>query len=131
MHTIKRVVIGLNKIACVLIVAAALQLSGCKSLVFTCEDTIKTEAKSPDGKNVAVLFERDCGATTDVSTIVSLRSISTKLDEQEGRVFVIEGQHQIALVWEENTRLRIDCSRCSTDDVFKQEKKWHDVSISY
>ncbi|MEK6280524.1 MAG: hypothetical protein AABN95_09255 [Acidobacteriota bacterium] len=51
-----------------------LAASGCAFLLrSSCENTVRSEIKSPDGKYVVTLFERNCGATTDFSTIVSLR----------------------------------------------------------
>lgn len=37
-----------------------------------CANRVAVEAKSPDNRYKAVIFERDCGATTDFSTQVSI-----------------------------------------------------------
>jgi hypothetical protein len=99
-------------------------------LASDCEDTIKTEARSPDGKYAATLYERDCGATTDFSTIVNLRVSSARFNADELGVVILKGQHKLDLVWDGNTKLQLKCDDCRPDDVFKQEKTWKDVDIS-
>lgn len=101
------------------------------SLGADCEDAIKVEMKSPDGKYIATLYERDCGATTDFSTIVNLRAGSAKFNGEDERVFVIEGRPQVELVWKGNANLQLDCRGCRAEDIFKQERAWKDVTISY
>ena len=96
-----------------------------------CEDAIKREVRSPNGKYIATLYERDCGATTNFSTIVSLRASTDKFNGENGRIFVAEGQFQVSLVWKDDMNLRIECSKCRSNDIFKQEMNWQDISISY
>jgi hypothetical protein len=114
-------------VALVVIGATCLWLS----LTPNCEDTVKTEVRSPSGNYIATLYERDCGATTNFSTIVSLRASTDKFDGEMGRVFVVEGQPQLNLVWKDNTSLRVECSECQSKDIFKREMNWQDVNISY
>jgi Family of unknown function (DUF5412) len=106
---------------------------GCCSFSLTgdCNNTIKSEVKSPDEKYVATLYVRDCGATTDFSTIVSLRAGSANFNGEEGRIFVIKGQPQVNILWTDKTSLRIECIKCSPDEIFKKEKSWEDINVSY
>lgn len=116
----------------ILIFATTLCLSGCAfSLGSDCQDTIKSEALSPDGKHIATLYERDCGATADFSTIISLRASSEEFHSQKGRVFVIEGQPQAELVWRDAQNLQVTCKGCRANDIFKQEGRWNEIGISY
>ena len=48
---------------------------------------------SPDGKLQAVVFERDCGATTDFSTQVSLLQRGATLPDNPGSVLVLDRDH--------------------------------------
>lgn len=106
--------------------------SGCAFLLrSSCENTVKSEIKSPDGKYIVALFERNCGATTDFSTIVSLRESSTELKSDDLGIFVVKGQPRIDLAWEGNTRLRLQCQDCRTEEIFKQERTWKDIHISF
>jgi len=52
---------------------------------------------SPDGKLEAVIFERDCGATTDFSTQVSVCVAGGALANDGGNVFIADGDHGRAL----------------------------------
>ena len=96
-----------------------------------CEDTIKSETRSPGGKYTATVYERDCGATTDFSTIVSLREASAKFKGDTLGPVIVKGQHKIDLVWNNDTSLRLQCSDCRPEDIFKQERKWKDLEISF
>jgi hypothetical protein len=52
------------------------------------------EVLSPDGARKAVVFQRDCGATTGFSTQVSvIASSSSTLDNSSGNVFVADTDH--------------------------------------
>lgn len=100
-------------------------------LASDCEDAIKIEAKSPDGKYVATLYERDCGATTDFSTIVALRDHSANFKGDDLGVVIVKGQHKFDLVWDGNTKLHLQCHDCRSDEIFKEEKTWKNVEISF
>ncbi len=114
-----------------LFVSITLFLSGCAFLLHSsCENTVKSEIRSPDGKYVATLFERNCGATTDFSTIVNLRESSVKFKGDDLGIFIVKGVHALDLVWNGNTKLRLECHDCPADDIFKQERSWRDIEIS-
>lgn len=119
----------------VLIIIASLAVAGAVAglaslFASDCEDTIKTEIRSPNGKYTATVFERDCGATTDFSTIINLRESSAKFRGDDLGAVIIKGQHRIDLVWDGNRRLQLQCSDCRPEDIFKQERNWKDVEIS-
>jgi hypothetical protein len=100
-------------------------------LASDCEDTVKIEAKSPDGKYVATLYERDCGATTDFSTVVNLRVSSARFKGDDLGVVVLKGQHKLDLAWDGNTKLQLQCHDCRSEDIFKQERIWKNIEISF
>lgn len=60
-----------------------------------CANTVIAERKSPDGTRTAFLFERDCGATTDFTTQVSVLRAES-LPEDAGNVFVADSDHGAA-----------------------------------
>jgi len=120
------------KISSLLIIkmsALSLTLFGC---TFTpCDNTVETEAQSPRGEYIATKFERNCGATADFSTIVSLRDATTPFHGEEGIVFLVKGKPEVRISWENDMRLLINCKGCSSEDIFKNEIQWKDVSIIY
>jgi hypothetical protein len=82
---------------------------------------------SPDGKMVATLFQRDCGATTSVASIVSLRKNGEKFKDKKSRwVFVYAGVNQVFFRWVGNASLQI---AYTGGDVFKKELNMEGVSI--
>ena len=48
---------------------------------------------SPDGDRKAVVFQRDCGATTGFSTQVSILRSSEKLPNKGGNTFIADTDH--------------------------------------
>jgi hypothetical protein len=52
-----------------------------------CGNSVLSEAVAPGGQLKAVVFERNCGATTDFSTQVSLIEANTALPNRGGNVF--------------------------------------------
>lgn len=95
-----------------------------------CGNSIKSEAQSPDGKYLATLFQRDCGATTDFSTIVNIRPFDSKFNPDNGIVLLIGGQPNVSLRWIANSSLQIVCKNCLSNTVFKEENQWREIQIS-
>ncbi|HEX5605144.1 MAG TPA: hypothetical protein VFY96_01440 [Candidatus Binatia bacterium] len=54
------------------------------------------EFVSPDGTKKVVVFQRDCGATTDFSTQASLLATNEKLENEGGNVFSADTNHNAA-----------------------------------
>ena len=71
-----------------LLVALAL-IGGCAD---TCGNTVVTRMLSPDGKHEAILFRRDCGATTGFSTQISVLKTG-KSASGSGNAFVADDDH--------------------------------------
>jgi len=58
-----------------------------------CANEVIEDVVSPDGKSKVVLFQRDCGATTDFSTQASVLSVSASLPNDGGNVFSADTNH--------------------------------------
>jgi hypothetical protein len=76
-------------------------LAGCNM----CGNTIGYEEKSPGGKLKAVVFERDCGATTGFTTEVSIIPGNVTLQNQSGNLFIAKGDLAIRLDWKSDGEL--------------------------
>lgn len=105
-----------------------------------CGNAAISEAVCPDGSLKAVVFERDCGATTGFSTQVSLLKASDPLPDSSGNLFDADDDHgkaasgpgggpKVQLHWESNTRLRISFDPKAR--VFKQTTHLHSVNVTY
>ena len=116
--------------------AALMICLGCSN---ACQNTVVSRSPSPDGTRVAVLFQRDCGATTGFSTQISILDANDK-PSGGGNAFVADDDHGAARVgdwegswaemkWLSPERLRIRYATKSR--VFKQKGSVSGVSISY
>lgn len=62
-----------------------------------CENTVLRRVPASDGRHVAVLFMRDCGATTGVSTQVSVLWHWERLWGRSGNALITDTDHGHAL----------------------------------
>jgi hypothetical protein len=115
-----------SKLTIVMLVAAL--LSSCTS---PCSDEIRTESTSPDHEQIATWFVRDCGATTDFSTIVSRRGKDEQFEGGEHSVFVVKGRPSLRLAWENSERLTIECAGCEQKNIFRESNTLGNLQITY
>ncbi len=84
----------------------------------SCSNKIVAEVLSPDAGTMAVVFARDCGATTGFSTHVSVVAAHDHEPEGVGNVFVSDDNHgaaglrtdntlDVSVRWLSNTRMLI------------------------
>ena len=118
------------------ILAALMMCSGCSD---ACQNTVASRSLSPDGNHAAVLFQRDCGATTGFSTQISILDADGK-PSGGGNAFVADDDHGAARVgnwegswaemkWLSTERLLIRYAAKSR--LFKQKESVSGVSITY
>ena len=111
-------------------------LSGCGD---ACENQIVSETKSPDSQYSAVIFQRDCGATTGFTTQVSILPLGEN-PERSGNVFVADDNHGAAQVgswggpwvsvkWRNSSHLQVTYAKGSR--VFDQTENVGGVSVSF
>jgi len=91
-------------------------LNGCADM---CGNTVSKMVLSPNGALKAVVFQRDCGATTGFSTQVSVLSAQTTLRNDGGNVFVEDTGSNVDVTWQGNRSLRIQ----HQPTPFKSEKQ--------
>jgi len=80
----------------VLVVLVPFVNAACLDLASGCGNELMGEVCSPDGKLKAVVFQRDCGATTGFSTQISILSVDEKLPNEGGNIFVADSNHGAA-----------------------------------
>jgi hypothetical protein len=93
------------------------------------ENTVRTEAVSPDGRHIATLYERDAGATTDTGTVVSVRPAQARFRGGRNVVFVSPGPTIVTLQWRSPTHLHIAHDPLAR--VYRQEPRWRGIRITY
>jgi len=90
-------------------------ISGCDSM---CANDVLQEIPSPDNKLKAVVFQRDCGATTGFSTQMAIIKADEKLQNQRANVFSADTDHgkapsgpgggpKIEIVWKGPRQLQV------------------------
>jgi hypothetical protein len=105
-----------------------------------CGNKVIFTLMSPDKKLKAILFERDCGATTDISSQVSLISATEDFKNKSGNIFVADCNHgkaprtdgggpEIKITWLSNDTLEIRYHKYAR--VFLKNLKYEGIIILY
>lgn len=105
-----------------------------------CENDVIARYPSPDGQLELVVFERDCGATTDFSTQASLLERGAKLHNQAGDVFIATTNHgsvpagpgggpEVRARWIGSRDLTIEYRKSA--QVFKSSRSVRSVRVEY
>lgn len=111
-------------------------LAGCSD---DCSNTPVTALKAPDGRHTAIIFQRDCGASTDFSTQVSVLAAGEGMSEG-GNAFIADADHGAAatgewggpwteIVWVASDHLVVRYAANSR--IFEQDDWVSGVRISY
>jgi hypothetical protein len=94
-----------------------------------CGNEIQSEVVSPDGKMKAVIFERDCGATTSATTQISILGAHDGLPNEVGNAFVLDDEPKflkLKAVWTSPRKLEFFYHPRS-GKIFKLE---HHINVS-
>jgi hypothetical protein len=78
-------------LGCLLLLSA--HSTGCFNLAGACANEILSSHYSPTKQLKAVVFQRDCGATTGFSTQISIMPANIDLPKEGGNVFVADTDH--------------------------------------
>ena len=97
-----------------------------------CANQIDQQVYSPERTLKAVVFQRDCGATTGFSTHVSILPADDTLgNEVAGNLYVANGhpsESKLVLQWRSETSLMISGYQ---HDAIKQENTVEGVKVSF
>jgi len=106
-----------------------------------CGNEVVAEIRSPDGRHKAVEFERDCGATTDFSTQVSVIESEKRLGSDDtGNAFTADsnrgsvpvhssGVMELDMTWLNSKTLEIEYPAGAR--VLSSNNKVGEVAIQY
>ena len=81
----KKILVGLTTLCLLLAIAVSIFLSRLADGL--CGNSVLFEYPSPNGRLKAVIFERNCGATTGFSTQVSILPIAGAFENEGGNLF--------------------------------------------
>ena len=110
----------------VIAVTCSAVLAGCGEL---CSNEPVATVMSPSGAHKAVVFTRDCGATTGWSTQVSILLGSEHLRNEGGNTLVVEGKSPVSVSWRSDSVVTL--SGLSSGRLFKQEPSVNGVAVMY
>ena len=97
-----------------------------------CGNAIYLNENAPGGRIKAVVFQRDCGATTGLSTQVSILPSGESLPNESGNTFIVDGYPDdisIELSWISPSELVIHHS--AHLETYKKETRIKGVNITY
>ncbi len=127
-----------------LLIVAAVTLacvsSSCLAIGGGCGNELVNEIRSPGGKSKAVVFQRDCGASTGFSTQMSILDAGERLSNRSGNIFVADTDHgkspagawggpEVEVRWLDDDHLFI--RHDSRVRVFRAEQTFGSVQIRY
>ncbi len=96
-----------------------------------CSNQLVRNERSPDGAIEATWYVRNCGATTEFSTMVSLHQPNSSYTEEANLVFVAKGNRDLKLSWRSPRDLTIDCEGCPRKDIFRETTHLGDVDVTF
>ena len=96
-----------------------------------CGDEVRSRTKSPDATWTATWWVRDCGATTDYYTHVSLSQNPSEFSAERADVLTIKGRPDIVVTWQDRRKLSIRCPGCSATAVSRQVVVLGDVELAF
>ncbi len=108
-----------------LVLLSSYALVGCDDM---CGSDLQQKELSPNGKQQAVSFNYDCGATTGYSTQVSILQFDDSISSS-GNILVTDGKNPINLEWASDNELII--SHTEGLEIYKQESIFRGVKVTY
>ncbi|MFO1057194.1 MAG: hypothetical protein U1E53_09525 [Dongiaceae bacterium] len=94
-----------------------------------CEVTERASIPSPDGRHRAVVFSRDCGATTGFSTQLALLGAADRLSIGSDAALVVDGRHELDVRWTADRSVAVAVPK--GDRVYRRAASQSDVTILY
>lgn len=111
-------------------VFGALAVCFCIAGCGLCRNEIFQEVYSPDHEYKAVVFQRDCGATTGWSTQISVLRAAKKLQNTGGNIFVMDGHPDwtdIRVNWDSDRSVTITYADNFT--IFSKKSRYFDFLV--
>ena len=107
------------------VLTVLIALVGCGA----CGNEISQTVVSPSRTLKAVVFNRNCGATTGFNTQVSIISATGTLPDSGGNTLVLDGSVPLQVQWRSDSALHL--TGLGSAKVFKQGTSVGAVSVTY
>jgi hypothetical protein len=92
-----------------------------------CGNDINQKIPSPNGENVAYIFERSCGATTGFSPQLSVLDNDEEFQNESGNTFRSNKEFSVEWLNENNLKVIYDIS----SEINKMDKKVNGIMVQY
>jgi hypothetical protein len=96
-----------------------------------CSKELVQDSRSPDGVLQATWYTKNCGATTDFSTVVSVHRPDSSYTDDSNIVFVARGKQAIKLKWASPHQLSVECASCERATIFREVTKIGNIDVSF
>lgn len=97
-----------------------------------CGDRIMQAAVCPEGSPAAVVYERNCGASTDWATRIDLVSSAEDMGKDDrNTIFIIKGSQQVTAAWKDSGSLMITFPQIDAKDIYKQQDRSGEITVEY
>lgn len=118
----------------VMIVAASILIVVAAAYYFVtfdiCDTRVEQQIPGPNNRFKLVIFHRDCGATVDFNTQVSVMSIGRIFSfDANPAFFSIAGQHKLGIRWFSPNSVSLIVPR--GDRVYRHDQKAGSILIQY
>ncbi|MEW8320097.1 MAG: DUF5412 family protein [Candidatus Thiodiazotropha sp.] len=127
---VKHTVIGSISIVLIILISRYFVLH--IELSDLCGNKLIAQSESPDKKYKAVMFQRDCGATTGFSTQISILAANEELENESGNILTADGhtdENNFKMSWNNSRVLLVNNTQGAT--IFKKETSLKEVKILY
>jgi len=95
-----------------------------------CGVTVQRMSSSNDARSILVTYEVSCGATTPLSTQVSIVPTGDRFSPDEyPPIFVVQGQHDLSARWTEQGGIEIAAPQGKK--IYRQETSANGIPVSY
>jgi len=95
-----------------------------------CDTSVEQIIPSPGGDRILVVFHRDCGATTDFNTQISVAPAGQKFSfDDDPPFFGVTGQYALDARWLSATRIHVAVP--VSGKVFRKRALIGDIAIDY
>ena len=94
-----------------------------------CGNEVGSTFESPRGDHIAVVFSRNCGATTGFNTQLSVLARGEATPSQAGNALIADGKLPLKVRWTSESELVVTGYQGAK--LVKQEKLANGVTISY
>ena len=93
-----------------------------------CSNLIIDSQSSPNNDFKAIVFVRDCGATTSSSLQVSILRKNKELKNSAGNIFVCTNSDFVKVNWKNDKKLLVTHN---SKDIFLKESKFKNIEIVF